>query len=693
MTTALVTMPDGRKAQVTFETPDQLDAVVNDFAAHQPEQKEKSLYEHALPHTAMGEVADTIGEPMLHIASGMAAMPIAGLAGLATGGNGDVVNRVQNALTYEPRSAGGKAVTSAVTYPFRKLAEGADYVGEKAADLTGSPAIGAAVNTAIQAVPALLMRGRGAKAQVGDEAVTAFKANENAKEYVNNRTDSSWDAIPQATREVLRQIGVDASNFDNLSATEAQRQIQLASLPKPIENASRGQLSRDPLQLQREEMLKSTEAGQPLREGAVQQNRTLVENLDFLKGKQQQSALSTGGKATDMDSTGASIQGAARAKEALSERNYNALYKKARETEPDATVSADNLYTLLERNPEIQHLGFVQSWLNRAKIKGGEPGTPASSIVDASGKPMVEGTPKSDRAVTLLELDDLRKKAAGIARGGGDNAYYAGEVVRTINEAFDQIPEGAKAWTEARNAFKAHKLEFEEQGGVNKLVDDKSRMDRATALEDTWKKTVISGSLEDLQKTQRSLLTGGDAGTRTLGRIAWRDIKGQTIEYIKQEATKGVSNQAGELNMTYAGLKRAIDKVGEKKLKLILGEKDATTVRNVLKAAETLKTEPAGTGVRGSNTVNKILNILDKSLITKIPGLGPTVEGVVRAGAKVSELGKGGREARAAQETPLSQAAKAAQTQQQRNAFSQQLNKAAPLPVLSAEQQRNYFNR
>jgi hypothetical protein len=113
------------------------------------------------PHT--GVVA--LGETLLNLGTGMISMPIAGLAGLGnvvtnayglTNSNpADTVNAVAQGATYQPRTAAGQGLTTAVTYPFAKLAEGADWAGGKVAEATGSPAAGAAVNTAIQAAPML----------------------------------------------------------------------------------------------------------------------------------------------------------------------------------------------------------------------------------------------------------------------------------------------------------------------------------------------------------------------------------------------------------------------------------------------------------------------------------------------------------------------------------------------------------
>lgn len=95
-------------------------------------------------------------------------MPVAGIAGLGAAAGrglgltdalpGDVVRRVQEALTYQPRTKAGEAVTGVISYPFEKLAQAGDWAGERTAEATGSPGLGAAVNTAIQSAPALLAR-------------------------------------------------------------------------------------------------------------------------------------------------------------------------------------------------------------------------------------------------------------------------------------------------------------------------------------------------------------------------------------------------------------------------------------------------------------------------------------------------------------------------------------------------------
>jgi hypothetical protein len=114
----------------------------------------------------------------LSLGSGAVAGPISGLAGIAgavlrgpAGQGADWVHKTQDALTYEPRTATGKGLTEAISYPFQKLADVADVAGAKTTDKTGSPAFGAGINTALQGLPLVL----GKVGRVGESAEAVAK--------------------------------------------------------------------------------------------------------------------------------------------------------------------------------------------------------------------------------------------------------------------------------------------------------------------------------------------------------------------------------------------------------------------------------------------------------------------------------------------------------------------------------------
>lgn len=120
--------------------------------------------------TASGPAS--LGEAALSLGTGAAAAVPAGLAGVVTMAYdaltgrpeaeeraGTVTNQVANALTYEPRTPGGQAVAQGVALPFQKIAEGINATSEGVADASGSPFLGAAANTGLNA----LMMGLGAR--------------------------------------------------------------------------------------------------------------------------------------------------------------------------------------------------------------------------------------------------------------------------------------------------------------------------------------------------------------------------------------------------------------------------------------------------------------------------------------------------------------------------------------------------
>lgn len=68
----------------------------------------------------------------------------------------DAVTRTEEPLNYQPQTGAGKVAAAVPDYVFNKIGQGADYLGQKTADVTGSPLAGAGVSTAAQLLPLLL---------------------------------------------------------------------------------------------------------------------------------------------------------------------------------------------------------------------------------------------------------------------------------------------------------------------------------------------------------------------------------------------------------------------------------------------------------------------------------------------------------------------------------------------------------
>jgi hypothetical protein len=383
------------------------------------------------------------------------------------------------------------------------------------------------------------------------------------------------------------------------------------------------------VQLRNEGNVSATETGKPIREIYADQNAALLENLDVLKGRVANKTK----PAETPEQVGISVQDQAlRAKLDLAKQNVKKKYAEAEAAgELQGKVSPARIIKTIRNSPDATHYSWVESWLSKSKIvEKTESGTVT-------------------RKLTLKEMEDLRQAAVARAMDGGTEGYYAGKVISAIDEATEGA--GGKLYKEARSARRRQALEFEETGAVARLVENKSRTDRATALEDTWRKTVIGGSIEDLRAVKRSLLTGGDAKTRTAGKRAWRDMKAETIEHIRREATKSVAtNERGQPNITPAAMKRAVDSIGPDKLNEIFGPGTAMRVDRILEATRTVKTVPPA-GHAGSSTMSNVLALLERGL-GKIPVVGSTASGVVNVGVKLHQMGASRRIVREAQRMP-----------------------------------------
>jgi hypothetical protein len=625
---------------------------------------------------------------------GAAVRGVSKLAGVDVPNSGTIVENVQNAFTYRPRSEAGQQSVENISKPFTWFAGKADRAGEAVSKATGSPALGATVNTAIQAIPMILTKGGRAplvnagraavdtaRASIGGDAAAAAAraqtaaveaqstaaAAANAEKYARS-VGLDWDALAGEIKTKLTDIARTSGELERLDPAALKRYATLQGLKVPVP-ATRGALERNSVQLRNEGNTAATAEGAPIR--AIQEagDNALQANLDVLRGRVAGRG-NTAATATSAEEAGATVQGAARAKEAASKANYDRLYKIARETEPEARASVAPVTDLLTENPEIQHLGWVQTWLNRAaKLAGGKEGQPIA-ITDA----------------TLAELDDLRKLAAANAKSPGDKGFYAKQVSAAIDQAMQDVPAAAKAWGAARDAFKAHKMQFAEQGAVADLVDQSTRTDRATALEKTVD-TITKGSLEDIRKVKKTLLTGGDEATRAAGKKAMREIRAQVLDRIKREATKSATEKAdGTPNLSVARLKQVIDSYGPEKLDEIFGPGNAREVYRILDAAKIVKTVPAQGIPVGSSTLQNIFAFLGKGL-DKIPLVGKSAVDIARGAAKVKEIGADARTASAATTTPLNEAlasaVKRGRAKSRREAAALPL-KTTPISSLSA---------
>jgi len=627
------------------------------------------------------------------MAYGAVAAPVAGLAGIAQGAYNvgrealgmkpgmpaaDVVGKVTGALgepllkgtkMYEQGMAGVLGpVQETVRAPGRMVAEaGYPVTGAvlSAAPETGLALLAPETRGAVRSVattpfvrPSAASATAAAGAAAGGPAVGAATR---AQQWVAQNTGLTWDQIPQRLKTILTNVAQDATQLGKLDPKSLERQATLERVG--VTKATKGQLTRDPLQQRTEQLAKATTAGDPLLQLDYENNRILTDNVR---------ALAKGAQAKGGVQVGTSVQGALRARLAKVKKEVSRLYKVAEDAgELQGPVNVQPLYDFLENHPAPKSVAWLKDALDSIK---------AQNTVKVGG---IETT--ETRPVTLYQLEEAVRKEAVDQTFSPEASVRrrAGEVLGII----DQVTEGAggQAYKAARAARKAQGAEFERQAAVAQLVENRGlTTDRAVKLEDTWRRSVLTGGIEDLKNVYTSLVKGG-----TAGRQAWRDLRGATADYILNKATGsgkgvdvtelGLKNQLGDVNLNWGGLKQAVLDIGPDKLEFLFGKVGAKRLNEIVQAAEILKTE-APTGVKGSPTLDKLLTLLDKFGAVGGKYVGTDVlAGAVKGVAKLSEVGEAGRSVRAAMQSPL----EAAQAGVQRGQTLQSLGRGSAVGGLT----------
>lgn len=171
-----VRLPDGTVVEnvpegtTKAELVDRLEkgGVIDDQTAQGLRQEVQRAQEASERGRSVGETVTGAGETALTLGTGAIAEPVAGLSGLGQGvvsavrGDDDPLARMagrveqaQEGLTFQPRSETGQEFTQAVAAPFQFVQEEVIRpAGEAAMRATGSPAVGAGVQTAGEALPA-----------------------------------------------------------------------------------------------------------------------------------------------------------------------------------------------------------------------------------------------------------------------------------------------------------------------------------------------------------------------------------------------------------------------------------------------------------------------------------------------------------------------------------------------------------
>lgn len=544
-----------------------------------------------------GQVAPFLAAPAGAVAGGVQAVgrsvPILSrLANAGMGTEASLMGGLQGFLNYAEEgasrvgnAAAGAATALGVTKALEvggrvagpAISKGVDWVRGKVGDVTGRSGLAEMAGTR--------------SAASTDDVAASLK-----KEGID------WETLPQRIREALvTQADEAAKAGAPVTPAELARVVRAQNLPAPAE-LTKGQMTQNRQQLRDEFNLRRTKVGQSLDDQLANQDKALSESLDIIK-------LKTGGGTT----AGREAEAGEKITKPLldqlksSQDKVSQLYKVADE--------AGETLTKVDHTPLIKWVEDNYAAMHSAPAM-------KSLVADLKKSGLVtftdDGAATIGREPTIREVESLRQAMVKWGKADGASGSYMGEAKRVLDGITDG--KGGELYAKARAARIAQREQFEDPMVINRLVSEKAGGDRVTPFEDVFKRSVITGSVDDLSKLRGQLLTGGeDAALQGNGVQAFKDLRAAALDYIKLGAMNNAKDE-----FSYAGLKKSMDSIGREKMEVLFGKNTANELFNVLESAKDMKAVFNKTGVYNPGTASAgmdwLINVLDN--VTGIVGLG-----------------------------------------------------------------------
>lgn len=491
-------------------------------------------------------------------------------------GTREAANRIEQAgqqaasnLTYAPRTEAGQEYTQAAGNVLQQLIPIGMLPGQMAGLAQGvrvaQPAAAAAARAA--AVPvqqAGAAVAGGARRAAGAVAAAPGRAMEALGVRESN---------PAAASGGMRSGGAAAT------PAELARYEQARSLPVPMnEKLTAGEVTRNPEILAFEkEQIRGPE-GQPLRTRAEEKNLAVMQNVDALFEM-------TDAQAASSVEAGGAVQKALMDGYQAAKNRTRAAYKAAEKAgEMEAYVTLEPVVDYINANIAESDLAPI---LNAAKKKALATG---AATLDADGN--LVATP-----ITLQKAEGLRQTFQRAGYEGADMFHG-----RQLRDVYDAATEGlgGNMYALARKTRREQAMKFENRAVVSRLVSNVKGMDDPRVYADqVFQKSILGAAPQEITFLKRVLQTSGDDGKQ-----AWKELQGSLIRHIEQQATKGngMDSQGRPLVSSNQLHKAVQDMDSNGRLDIVLGKKNAATVRDLNEVVRYITTAPPGTQINNSGT-------------------------------------------------------------------------------------------
>lgn len=500
------------------------------------------------------------------------------------------------ALTYQPRTEQGQEMTQAVGETLAPLAAVAPLAGELSAISQGAraaaPAVRAAADVAVAPV----------RTAVVDSA---------------QKLRNILPGLAEESPTGARSAGAAASDIETLRRNKAEQ------LPVPVD-LTRGAASREANQLAFEkEAMKSPEGG-PLRQRAEQNNLQVMQNFDELID-------AAGAEGIDLVSTGNRVIDALGKGWKEAKTKTNAAYADARRS-PEAANPVDLAAKVTIGEGDNQFTGNIIDYLN-SRPKG----VPSSAVTDSVRQYAQRlGIAAEDaegnlvpRRATVADMENLRREVTGTASRAEPSQIRDETIIKKLIDAQTE-PVAGDLYKKARQLRTQQARKYESRAIVANLITNRRGMDDPkVAADQVLRRSILTASPDEVTFLKRVINTSGPEGKQ-----AWKDLQGSLINYIREEASKGMGmDSADNPIISPAKLNGIVNQLDRNdRLDIVLGKPRAQVVRDLNDVVKYVNTVPPGTLINNSGTAGVLMAAIAEAGATgALTGLPVPVVSALRA--------------------------------------------------------------
>ena len=416
------------------------------------------------------------------------------------------------------------------------------------------------------------------------------------------QTPAISQVVPQATNRIAQALRNEPqptmSGVGAAQTPEAVTRYQMAQQLRVPVSPSKGQLERDlgQQQFEIETPKNMPELGKPLIEAQAKRNDAILQNFDAFVD-------ATGKETFGLRATGKVVTEELERQANQAKAQISKAYTKAKDQgETEAPVTYAPLKAFIENETPTTR-------------------TANAPILNIVYEQLAKNDPKNTGQISINALEDIYAVINKNYVPATPNASYGRDMRNIINEITES--KGGELYQEARKLRQNYAQRFENIGAIDRLISNKSSntADRVVALEDVFQKSIINGSLEDVKNLGYALKKGGPEGQQ-----AFKELQGQTIEYLKDKVTQSIdTDMFGNPVVSPAKFKSAVRELDQDgKLDYLFGKKGAQEIRDLMETT-IMVNAPLKGAANYSNTSSAIMQALDRissSPIGKIPVIG-----------------------------------------------------------------------